>query len=238
MIEMSPYYAFESDVGPVFDAANLVATEGPWSLVAGALVFGLLVVAALVFVWQPTLVLEKPPKPIANIHEETLDLAKDSPWIAYGTSAVAGLIALASLATAYARRSRRLTRGILLPRRPGRTLAPRAQRARLPQISASPSNGSNSTSPWTASPIGGSCRKKQLGSMSRNVGNIAATFHIRTTDGKKFDFSLDCFREPSFVIQSKLNDAMQMVPVQFGPGDAEGEMETVPRNRSRPSETI
>ena len=226
MIEMSPYYAFESDVGPVFDAATWSRRKA-WFLAGGALVFGLLVAAALVFAWQPTLVIEKPPKLIVNIHEETLDLAKDSPWVAYGTSAVAGLIALASLAAAYASATDAANGEYYFRAGPGglsicvpqgldfRKFCLAFERLEL-------DIPMDRIADWRI------VQKKQLGSMSRSTGNIAATFHIRTTDGKKLEFSLDCFREPSFVIQSKLNDAMQMVPVQFGPGDAEEEMETVP----------
>ena len=75
---------------------------------------------------------------------------------------------------------------------------------------------------------------KRFGSMSRNTGNIMAFFKIRTVDGRREEFDLDGFREPAHVIHSKINDALQMVPAQFGPPTEEAAARGLPARSSEP----
>lgn len=218
MIEMSPFYAHESKVGPVFDVATWSRAKA-WSMALTGLVLGLLALAGLVFAWQPTLLLKEPPEVVAGIHEATLELAKEKPWIAYGVFAVGALTGLIALAGAFASASDALHGDYYFRAGPGGLsvrvpagidfrrfcLAFKTREFDLPV---------SRIADWTI------VQHKQLGSMSRNTGNLSALFQIRTSDGKKVAFSLDCFREPSSVIQSKLNDARRMVPIQFGSADA------------------
>ncbi len=228
MIEMSPFYSHQSTVGPVFDVATWSRGK-TWFMGVCALLFGLLVVAAMILVWHPTLLLEEPPEVIADVHEETVKLAKDNPWAAYGGSAIVGLFGFISLAAAFASAVAAIHGGYYFRAGPGGIslrvphgldlskfcLAFKRLEIDLPM---------SQIADWTI------VQHKQAGSMSRNTGNVMAFLKIRMADGKKEEFNLDCFREPSFVIHSKINDALQMVPAQFGPADdvasTEGRVQT------------
>jgi hypothetical protein len=56
---------------------------------------------------------------------------------------------------------------------------------------------------------------KRAGSLSRDAGNTMAFFKLTTAGGKKYEFSLDHFREPARIIHSKILDAFQMVPADL-----------------------
>lgn len=57
---------------------------------------------------------------------------------------------------------------------------------------------------------------KHFGSLSRNAGNISADFSLKTVDGKKYSFTLDTFREPGHIIHDRIQEAMEMVPAELG----------------------
>ncbi len=215
MIEMSPFYAHDSAVGPVFDVATWSRGKA-WSMAVFAFLFGALVATALVFAWKPTLLLEKPPEFIASFHQETLKLQKEHPWAALGGTAFVALVGLLALAGSCASVLDALTGDYHFRAGPGGIslrvphgldlskfgLVFKKLELELPM---------EQIHQWTI------VQHKQLGSMSRSAGNIMAFLKIRTVDGKREEFNLDCFREPSHVIQSKINDALEMVPAQFGP---------------------
>ncbi len=215
MIEMSPFYSHQSAVGPVFDVATWSRGK-TWFMAAAALLFGLLVVAAMVFAWQPTLLLDTPPEVLAGFHEETVKLAKENPWVAYGGSAVVGLIAFFSLAASLASAVDAIRGGYYFRAGPGGISLRVPHGLDFSKLCLAFKRlevdlHMDQLDDWTI------VQHKQFGSMSRNSGNVMAFLKIRMANGKKEEFNLDCFREPSFVIHSKINDALQMVPAQFGP---------------------
>lgn len=219
MIEMNPFYAHESSVGAVFD----VATWSRFKAAAMAIIasgFCLLTVVALVSAWYPELIMEKPPEFIADLHAETIDLQRDKPWAAYGATAFVALISYFSLAASVACFGDATSNdyyfrvgpgGISLQVPSGLDFSKCGFAFKKLSVDIPMSNLVD----WQIT------QRKQLGAMSRSSGNISASLQIRTVDGQAHAFTLDCFREPAFVIQSKINDALQMVPAQFEPTDSE-----------------
>jgi len=214
MIEMSPFYAHESSVGPVFDVATWSRRKA-WTMVIGALLFAACAVGGLVLAWKPTLLFAKPPTAITHFHKETLKLKNDHAWAAiFGTGLVAvagwfGLAgAIASLINAAGENTYYFRVGpggiaLCVPHgldisRLGLVFKRLEIQLPLDQIAD-----------WKV------VQHRQLGAMSRHAGNTMAFFKLRTVDGKKEDFNLDCFREPARVIHGKINDALQMVPAQM-----------------------
>lgn len=215
MIEVNPCYAHDSAVGPVFDVATWSRAKA-WSMAAFAPVLFLLLAAALVFAWKPTLVVDKPPKPIESFHQETLKFAKRQPWVAYGVSGAVGLFAFVTLVGSVALTADAMKSDYYFRVGPG------GFSLRLPDGLDWSQCGmavkrfdwdipADQIAEWTI------VQRKQLGSMSRHAGNISADLVIRTTDGKKKRFGLDGFREPGHIIYGKIKDAVQMVPMQFAP---------------------
>jgi hypothetical protein len=56
---------------------------------------------------------------------------------------------------------------------------------------------------------------KQLGSTSRNSGNIGAELKIKTRTGKKHDIRLDGLSAAAYLIHERLNEARQMEPADL-----------------------
>lgn len=223
MIEMNPFYSHPSPVGPVFDVATWSRGK-TWFMAVSTLLVGSLVVAAMVLAWQPTLLLEDPPEVIAGFHEETLKLANDNPWAAYAGSAVVGLVGLFALAAAIASAIDATRGGYYFRVGPGgiSLCVPHGldfSRLCLTFERLDVDLPMNQIVDWTI------VQHKQMGSMSRSAGNVMAFLKIRMANGTKEEFNLDCFREPSFVIHSKINDALQMVPARFGPTEVEASAE-------------
>lgn len=213
MIEMNPFYAYESSVGPVFDVATWSRSKA-WSMAVAALVFAAAIAAAMIFAWQPTLLMEKPPEFLTSFHEETLKLAKEHPWAAYGGSVGVGLFGLLMLAGASAsvidatsgdHYFRVGPGGISLSVPQGLDPAKLCLAFGRLELEIPMDELAN----WTI------VQNKRLGSMSQNTGNTTAYLKIRTVGGKRQQISLDGFREPAHVIRSKINDALQMVPADF-----------------------
>ena len=217
MIEMNPFYAHQSAVGPVFDVATW--SRGKTSVMAlVALLFGALVVTALIFAWQPTFLLQNPPQVLEDLHKETLKLADDNPWTVYGGPAFAAFVAWLALSAAIASAvdavrgeyyfrvgpgglSLRIPHGLDFSRL---CLTFKRFVADLPMAELAD---------WAI------VQHKQLGSTSRNTENATAFLKLRFADGREDAFNLDCFREPAHVIHSKIDDALQMVPAQLGSPD-------------------
>jgi hypothetical protein len=215
MIEMSPFYAHDSSVGPVFDVATWSRVKAGMSALMAA-AFAVLVAALLILAWKPTLLIEKPPEIIAEFHQETLKLQKEHPWWAYGGTgfvALVGWIALAGSCAFLLDASRKSSYYFRVG--PGGISACVPHGFDLSKLGLV-FEALTLEMPFERIADWQIVQHKRLGSMSRNTGNISAVFKIRTVDGRREEFSLDCFREPAHVIHSKIHDALQMVPAQFG----------------------
>lgn len=214
MIEMSPFYSHESAVGPVFDVATWSRSK-TWFMAVIALAFGLVLVTAMILAWKPALLLDAPPEIVADIHQETKKLAEENPWAAYSGSAVVGLLAFFALAAACASTIDAVRGGHYFRVGPGgiSLRVPHGldfSRFCLVFEKLELDLPMHKIDDWTV------VQHKQFGSTSRNSGNVTAFLKIQLTDGTKQEFNLDCFREPASVIHSKINDALHMVPAQFG----------------------
>ena len=234
MIEMSPFYAHDSSVGPVFDAATWSPGRSLWMGIV-AFGFGVVITVAIIAAWTPTLLVDKPPQVLTDFHDETLKLAGEHPWIAYGGSVLAGLFALVVLAASCACAMDAASGDYYLRVGPGGIslrvphgldparlfLASAKREADIPM---------DELDDWTI------VQNKQLVSLSRNAGNVSAFLQIKVRDGRRHYISLDCFREPARVIRSKINDALEMVPAGFSlqePVEAPAGVTNAGRNRQR-----
>ena len=76
MIEMNPYYAHESSVGPVFDVATWLPRKAITFSILSVLLGGLICVA-IAYIWDPSLFLDDPPELIASLNNEIAELHKE-----------------------------------------------------------------------------------------------------------------------------------------------------------------
>jgi len=215
MLEMNPYYAHESEVGPVFDVANWSPGKNVAMAIA-ALVFGVALLGFVIAATKPTLLLDDPPELVTSLTDEFKDLRKEHPWGTYAGLGVATFLGVIGLMGAVACTVDVATARYYFRAGPGGIsfrvpqgfdwskagLAFSALEIDLPH---------DAISNWTIT------QTKQFGSMSQNAGNISASISIRTFGGKKYGFSLDMFREPAHVIKSKIDDALEMTPAMLGP---------------------
>jgi hypothetical protein len=77
-MEMNPYYARESAVGPVFDVATFSRGKAVAMGVAG-LVFAALVGVAALYVWNPTWLVTDPPEVLRSLNQEIAKLWREYP---------------------------------------------------------------------------------------------------------------------------------------------------------------
>lgn len=225
MIEMNPYYAHDSEVGPVFDVAHWSRGKNVFSGMT-TFIFGAVIASAMVLAWKPTLVWEKPPKVVRDIHKETLKLEREHKWVAYGGTAVAGLFGYVALVGSCA---------LLIDAAVGSYYF----RAGPHGLSFHVPNGLDwlrlglvfrelrRDVPYSQIKRWEVVQHRRLGALSRNVGNIMAFFKLETMDGKKEEFNLDCFREPAYLIYERIQQAAEMVPADLQPdtpplGDSTG----------------
>ncbi len=218
MIEMSPFYAHDSSVGPVFDVATWSRGKAVW--MAGAcLIGGIVFATAAVYALSPGLFFEKPPEWLGEFNENLREWKADYPWATYAGIGVAALFGLGALAGAFTSIAdciesdyyfRAGPGGISFRVPNGLDFSRFCLATRVLELDLS----HDEIADWTI------VQHKQLGALSRDAGNISAHLKIRTVAGKKHEFLLDCFREPARIIDQKIKDAMQMVPANFGPDDA------------------
>ena len=58
--------------------------------------------------------------------------------------------------------------------------------------------------------------QKQLGSLSRNAGNIGSSIHLRLTSGKKYCFDTSMLSLPGYLIHQRIEEAREMVVSDVG----------------------
>jgi hypothetical protein len=221
MIEMSPDYAYPSSVGPVFDVATW-STRKTVTMALFAIPLGLLLLAAGLYFWNPNLLAAHLPKFLKSLTPEVLKLHKQYAWVKWAVPGGLGVFGfvftaggIASLADAFrADYYLRMGPGGIALRMPdGIDLAKFGLRFKVLALELA----WNDVADWQIVQV------KQLGSLSRNAGNLSGHLKLRTFSGQKHWLSLDGFREPAFIIHSKAQDALQMVPAFFGEPPAEHE---------------
>ena len=225
MIEMNPFYAHESSVGPVFD----VATWSPRKALGMAiicLIVGMAFAGGAAYAWAPGLFADKPPKALESLDEEIADLKEQYPLrtqVGIGFAALIGFLGLAGACSStvnflsgdyYFRAG---AGGISIRVPDGLDLTTFGLTSKVLQLDLS----HEEIDDWSIT------QHKRAGAMSRDAGNIMAFLKLRTVAGKKYEFSLDHFREPARIISNKIEDAFQMVPLGYGEPETNTSAQTV-----------
>ncbi len=213
MQEMNPYYAHDSAVGPVFDAATW---NTRWAFATIMMALGMFVVfsvAGYVF-YDPTLLAKFDGEVWRDLQSEIGRLWRNYPLYSQIGLAVAGFLAYLGLTGAVSTVIDcsdpdfflRVGAGGISLRVPDgldfRKLGfvSRILRLDLPW---------QDVAQWTVT------QTKQLGSMSPHAGNISAKLTVRTTAGKKYVVNLDHFRENGHLIWKRIGEAADRVPAQL-----------------------
>jgi hypothetical protein len=204
MIEMNPYYARESEVGLVFDVATFSRLKALAMGLSG-LVFGVLVGAAALYVWQPNSVLPHAPKWIADGNRETLQLWKDYPLGTPLCVGGVGLFAAIFLGGSLSYLFQTLTGDFYVRVGEG------GVSFRVPQGFSTLALDLT----WDEILKLTVTQEKQLGSLSRNVGNIGGHFTIRTRSHGNVFVCLNDFREPAHLIHRRIQEARDTRPAEL-----------------------
>lgn len=215
MIEMNPYYAHPSDVGPVFD----VATWSPRKVLTAAVVgllLGMAFALAAAYLWNPALFAARPPGWLKEFNQEMARATKQHPWGMLGFKGFLALLAFVFLVGGVSCFADVCRGGYYFRAGPG-GLSLRVSNGPSLQTLGLGSNALVLDIPWDEIADYRIVQNKRLGSLSRDAGNLNAYFQLNTVDGREHQFSLDVFREPARIIDSKIRDAVQMVPAQFAP---------------------
>jgi len=204
MIEMNPYYARESEVGPVFDVATFSRRKALAMGLAG-LVFAVLVGAVALYVWKPNLVIPHAPKWFADGNRETLQLWKDHPVGTPLCVGGAGLFAALFLGGSLSYLYQALTGDFYVRVGEG------GISFRVPQ-------GFSTLAfdlPWDEILKLTVTQQKQLGSLSQNAGNIGGYFTVRTRSHGNLFVCLNDFREPAHLIHRRIQEARETRPAEL-----------------------
>lgn len=207
MTMMNPEYAFQSDVGPVFDVATFSRGKSLMTGVTGV-VFGALIGGAALYVWNPDWVVSDPPKWFADAHQDVRDVWRTHPRITAisvsTAAALAGLCAVAAVCCingalwgTYYLRAGEGGISLRVPDGLG-TLAADLSWQEIAKLTV--------------------VQEKKFGSMSRNSGNVGASLSIRTCAGKKYYCRLDAFSQPGYLIHQRIEEAREMRPAVLATG--------------------
>lgn len=199
MTNMNPEYAFNSDVGPVFDVATFSRGKAVM-MGATAVVFAALIAGAALYVWNPGWFLENPPEWFADAHKDVRDVWQTYPRvtaISVATAAVlaalCGVAAVSCIAGAlWGTYYLRAGEGGISLRAPDGfgTLAVDLSWQEIAKLTV--------------------VQEKRLGSLSRNAGNVGASLNIKTCTGKKYYCRLDAFSQPGYLIHQRIEEARGM----------------------------
>ncbi len=225
MIEMNPFYAHESSVGPVFDVATWSHRKALMMIVF-CLFLGTSFSTAAVYAWAPDVFFDEPPEALESLNKEIADLKKEHPL---GTQAgiafvaLIGFIGLTGICSStvnafsgdYYFRAGPGGISIRVPNGPDLTTF--CLTSNILQLDLS----NEEIDDWVIT------QHKRFGTMSRDAGNIMAFLKIKTVAGETHEFSLEHFREPARIISSKIEDARQMVPVGYSDPEASTSTQTV-----------
>lgn len=201
---MNPYYAHDSAVGPVFDVAKFSHFKAVAMGLSG-LVFAAIVGATALYVWDPTWLVPEPPQIVAELNQEIDQLWKDYPQgTQYGVIA-AGLVAGFFVVAACSYLYQAFTVEMYIRVGEGGMSFRVAQGFKALEVDL----------PWDEIESWTVTQEKQLGSLSRNTGNLSGNLSIRTYTQGKYHVSLDDFREPAYLIFNRIQEASEMRPANL-----------------------
>lgn len=205
MITMSPGYAHESPVGPVFDVTKWSPSKSIWMGLVG-LVFAAIALAAATFLWNPKIMEGNMLPGTEHVINDVVEAHTTHVWKMRGALAVAAglgwLLGVASIAW--------LRDGIA-----GNyyfRAGPGGISLRLPHGLSWTHGGFVSAVleldlPWEEIDGLTVVQTKELGSLSRNAGNISAELRILLHSGIKYTISLDGLEAAAYLIHERLNEA-------------------------------
>jgi hypothetical protein len=199
---MNAYYAHETDVGSVFDAAHFTPHK---AIFAGLIALGVAGFIGIVatFVWDPAWLIHDPPKEIANaVHEakEFTQLHPQGVTIGVAIAAVLGLvIAAAGLSCIL----EAVTGNYYI------RVGEDGLSLRVPEGFFTAFQRDYS---WEEIAKLTVVQEKYLGSLSQSAGNIGGELRLRTHDGRERSLRLDHFREDAWLIYNRIQEAQRMQP--------------------------
>ena len=205
MSEMNPYYAHDSEVGPVFDVAHFSPRKAVFTAFIAFGAAGFVSVVAA-YAWNPSWIIHDPPEVIADAVHETKNLMRQHPQGVKIGVAVAALLTfvfaaagLSCIADAIkADYYIRVGEGGLSLRLPDRFFGAFERDVAWPDVDK-----------LTV------VQEKYLGAMSQSAGNIGGELRLRTHDGVNRDLRLDHFREDAWLIYNRIQEATRMHPAVF-----------------------
>ncbi len=209
MVTMNPYYAYPSSVGPVF----AVGKWSGWRCVKMGVIVAVVGIGALLatgFMYDPTLMLGKPKQePFKGLVKETVSAQKKYPWRMRAGTAATALIGW--FCTAAATATFRNVRGDYFLR-----VGPGGISLRLPNgLDFSQLGfGSKVVSlevPWNQVRNLTVTSHKQIGSLSRNAGNIGSSVRLWLTSGAEFGFDTSMLSLPGYLVHQRIQEAREMV---------------------------
>jgi hypothetical protein len=200
MIEMNPYYARPSRVGPVFDVASFSVAR---AVVTGVFGLGLtaMVGVAVVYVWNPSL-LSRPPDWFADTHQEVQELWKRYPRGTPIGLGVGALVTLVFLAASIAFLRSALVNDYYVRAGAGGLSLRVPYSFAVQELDVA----------WEDIVQLTVIQKKQLGALARHAGNLDALLRLELRGGDKHEVDLDHFRQPGYLIYDRLQEARQMRP--------------------------
>ncbi len=207
---VNPYYARESAVGRVFDVGTWRhrAILGCVVCVAMAALFA----AATFCAVFPETLGDPASEAIVELQAEIVQAHVDYPWFMLAGEIVGGLLAWMFLMMAVSSlivRSQgpfylRVGPGGISMRLPGGISMWNPRHKILERDLA-----------WSEIEHWEIVQHKQFGSLSANSGNLEAELNLRLPGGERHSISLSWFREPARVVWSKIQDAMEMTPMDL-----------------------
>lgn len=209
MIAMSPAFAHESKVGPVFDLTGWSGSKNIWMGLVGT-VFATAAFATAIFLWQPKIMEGNMPAGSEQVISDVLWAHRAHPWEMRGGIAFAGIFGWICGVAALSGLRDGFATGYYFRAGPG------GLSLRLPQGVSWRHGGLISNVleldlPWDDIDGLTVTQVKQLGSMSRNAGNLGAELKIATRSGRHYDISLNGLEAAAYLIHERLMEAQEMV---------------------------
>ncbi len=214
MIEMNPGYAHESRVGPVFDVTSWSASKSLWMSLMG-LIFAVQALGAAVFLWNPRIMDGKMPPGTQHVISDVIEVHRTHAWPIRGGIALAGGLGWVFSAASIAFFRDGCCGNYYFRAGPG------GLSLRMPQGLSWQHGGFVSAVleldlPWDEIKRLTVTQTKQIGSLSRNSGNVGAEMKIVTHLGKTHQIDLGGLEAAAYLIHERLIDSQEMMPANLG----------------------
>lgn len=207
---LNAYYAHDSEVGPVFDVARYSRGKSLWMGIIG-IGFAALVGLAAAYVWSPDRIISHPSQAWAKAHQQTKDLMRQHPQGTKVGVAIAGLFGLLFLAAGLSAVAQAGS-GDYFVRAGEGGLSLRVPAGLLSVFERDIA--------WENVAKLKVIQEKQLGSLSRNAGNLGGLMQLKTHDGLDRAIPLVCFKEDAWLIHQRILEARETRAAELTPESA------------------